>query len=516
VRHAAWWRTAALLMILAATVGGDDSSAQTAGGDSPAAGDASVSPLLAHDHWAVRAARRLEAMGLAPGFLTAHAGASRGAVLEALLEADHRVEPGTPASYLVHAWVERFAEEFSEYAPRRGRSSVLLGSSVGVGFDHHEGTLVPARGAFHQRIDPEPVPAASRPLGSALLAGRPAGWASVLARPALVGSRFEVSEWEVRAGAGPIALSALRQPLAYGPVAGGGIVFGGNAAFARVQLETSRPIRLPGFLAAAGRTTFHTFATKLTEERHQGDPWFWGARVAAQPHRRLTIGVNRGAIFGGDHIETRVTLPNVARMLVGMLSVDFENQVVSADFRYRLPTESVVPLTAHLEWGAEDAAGAWWDVPGISAGLTIPALPGAPEVQLGVEYTTLAGFCCGNPPWYFHLMHPGNWVAGGAPLGHRLGGHGREFLLHGAADLAAAALRTEIRAFVRDRPVDGFDTSVRAGNLFGPPRFGSSHGGDVAASVRVSPRLELHLDAGYEAGRGWAERRASASANLLF
>ncbi|HEU0077787.1 MAG TPA: capsule assembly Wzi family protein, partial [Longimicrobiaceae bacterium] len=337
-----------------------------------------------------------------------------------------------------------------------------------------------------------------------------------VAEPRLSEEGVWIPRWDLTAGWGPVALSVGEEPVGYGPGEGGGIVLSGARALPRAQVETSRPLALPGFLRSLGPVSLHTFLTRLDERRHPGDPYLWGMRVALRPHPRLTVGVNRASIFGGDSVATEAGPGSVGRMLLGMLSEDFENQVVAAEFRYRLPTESVLPVTLYLEWGADDGAGAWWDVPARVLGAYVPAVPGAPAVAAGAEYTSFATLCCGNPGWYTHAAQPGGWAAEGETLGHPLGGEGREFLLDSRADLAQARLRLEGRAFRRERGREGYDMFVRSGNLFAPGRAGWSTGASAGAHWRVSPRTELRLRALREVGSEWRSHELDLNASVLF
>ncbi|MDP9348348.1 MAG: capsule assembly Wzi family protein, partial [Gemmatimonadota bacterium] len=313
-----------------------------------------------------------------------------------------------------------------------------------------------------------------------------------------------------------LALSAGVEPVGYGPGRGGGIVFSGGAPLPRVQVQTTRPLLLPGWLRFLGPVSGHTSLTRLDEARHPGDPFLLGMRAAIRPHPRFTAAVNRGSIFGGDSVSYALNARNVVRMLLGMLTYDFENQVVSADFTFRAPTERVLPLTLYLEWGAEDAAGAWWDVPARVVGAFTPAVPGAPQLSLGAEYTHFSLYCCGNPPWYLHAGQRGGWAARDVPLGHPLGGEGREVLLYGGADLLGARLRLDGRAFQRERGREGYDTFVRAGNLFAPERAGTSHGVQLDGSWRFARGTELRVSGVRELGERWAAHQVSIRMLTLF
>jgi hypothetical protein len=284
-------------------------------------------------------------------------------------------------------------------------------------------------------------------------------------------------------------------------------VLSGAVPLDRIEVTTRRPIRLPSVLSKLGPVAFHTFLSRLSEERHPGDPYFWGARGVLQPHPRLELAVQRASMFGGSGTDTPITVGNVLRMLGGGLGgLGFENQVVSASGRFRLPSEPILPLTVYLEWGAEDAAGAWWDVPGYVVGIETPAVPGLPELSGGVEYASLAASCCGNPPWYRHHAFEGSWASRDAPLGHPLGGNGSELLGHASLDLLDSRLRLDGRVFHRRRLDD---------NLFVAGRAGGSNGWAVDAAWRIVPHSELFLAAAREDADGWSENMVRAGGRLF-
>lgn len=477
-----------------------------------------ASPLLPPDHWAVRAANRAEALGLAPGYLPAQRAVPRAQVAAALREAEGRARAHAPKlASLAAAWWRRFRSEFPEYdgAPGRGGGPALLGGRASLGYSGWSGGLRPATGLFEARTDPVPLADRSEAHTTASVAVSAAPWLALAAAPALSTDGAVLQRWDVVLAGGPLTVAVGEQPVGYGPGLGGGIVLS-ETPLRRVQLQTRRPVTLPGPLAWLGPASLHLFGSQLGGARHPGDPWFGGLRVALRPHPRLTVGVNRAALFGGDSIRTPTTPRNVARLLVGRHTGDFEDQVVSADARLRLPTERVLPATVYLEWGAEDASGGWWDVPATLVGVFLPALPAAPQVAIGAEWTRFAAHCCGNPPWYAHAAFPGGWANGDAPLGHPLGGEGSEALVYGNADLADSRVRLGGRLFRRDRGTVGFaETIQRAGNLYVPTRAGESWGGFLNAAWRIAGS-ELELDLFREAGAGWREQRVVAGATLFF
>jgi hypothetical protein len=208
----------------------------------------------------------------------------------------------------------------------------------------------------------------------------------------------------------------------------------------------------------------------------------------------------------------------VLKMLAGVVRSDFENQVISLDARYRLPTDRVLPVTAYIEWGADDAAGAMDETPGRLIGLFAPALPGAPQVGAGVEYTYFKAWCCGHGPWYLNATFPGNWAVRGRPLGHPLGGEGAEYAAYAQADAWDARLRLDTRAWIRDRSDRSLNGTIYqgGGNLFTPQRTGRSVGGTVDAALRLAPRAEARATWMLDDGRGWREQALSAGLAWTF
>jgi len=474
--------------------------------------DFHASPLLPFEHWAVQAARRAEAMGLTR-FFPAQRAVPRAAVARALEEAARNAE--SPAlQRLTAGLAARFQDEFPEYGGYRGFGpATLLGGSAAVGYDRATGRLAPVAGYQGLGARPEPLPDVSDPRATLAL-GLATEWAAVSGEGAYRGGEAVVRGWDAAVGAGAFQLSVGREPVGYGYGEGGGIVYSNPDALPRVELQTTRPIRLPWVLRGIGPVTVHTFAGPVSDPaRHPTNPYLWGFRAAVQPHPRLTFAANRGSMFGGDGDPT--TFGRVLKMLVGVVHSEFENQVISFEGRYRLPTDRVLPVTAYMEWGADDAAGALDETPARVIGLFLPSLPGAPEAGMGVEYTFFKAGCCGHGPWYQNTTFPGAWAAHGRPLGHPLGGEGAEYAAYAQADLAGARLHLDGRAYLRDRTA-GSLARYGGGNLFTPDREGRARGGSLEAALRLRPRADLRAGFALEDGDGWREQSFHAALAWLF
>lgn len=478
-------------------------------------GDSPASPLLPADHWAVRAADRAEALGLADNYLPAQNAVPRAVVYAVLEHAASRSAQRPGMERVAAGWLARFREEFPEYGDDAGGDALVvpLGGHAAAGWANEAGRLSPAIGYYvGLRNDPEPVPDVSTPrLDLALGTGdgrRAAAW--MLGRWDERG--VDVARWEAAFSAGPVGLSVGKQPVGYGWGEGGTMVLS-ETLLPRVEAQTLRPVRLPGFLRPFGGVTLHTFASPLGGRRHPEEPWLWGARLAFQPHRRLTFAVNRASIFGGD---AEITAGKLGKMFLGVIRAsDFENQVLGLEGRWRLPTDAVLPATVYLEWAADDGAGALHEMPAQVGGILLPALPGLPEVSAGAEYARVTSLCCGHGPWYFNSAQPGNWARGTRPLGHPLGGEGWEAAGYARAELRGARLRMHLRGYVRGYRDDSLPV-FGGGNLFAPARVGRGTGFQADAAYRLRPHAEIRAAARRETGDDWREHAFDAAVAVFF
>ncbi|HEU0014321.1 MAG TPA: capsule assembly Wzi family protein, partial [Longimicrobium sp.] len=281
---------------------------------------------------------------------------------------------------------------------------------------------------------------------------------------------------------------------------------------ARAELRTDRPLRLPSVLRHLGPLTLETFVARIDGDRHPDEAWLWGARLAGRPHPRLTLGINRASLFGTE--AEPATAGRVLRMFVGVIrNSDFENQVLSFDAAWRLPTEDLVPATVYLEWGADDGAGALNEQPARIVGIRLPGAFSFPELTLGAEYTRIQA-CCGHGSWYFNGTFRGNWAVRDRPLAHPLGGQGWEGM--GYVEVDGDVLRLEGRGFARSRHDDNRFV-FGGGNLFTPGHEGRSYGGSVEGVLRLARGVELRAGLYREDGdNNWREERRHVEVTARF
>ncbi len=482
-----------------------------------------ASPLVPPDHWAWAAVRRLDVLGLTPP------GFDRGRSLRTRRElawlfewaAAYAVRERPRFAALAQGYRELFREEFGDVlggagadslaSPGRGRrfSAALTGgyerlsgrASTGVGYLEPDWT-----GAG-------PVPDSARGYLAPELAAVVSSHLSLHAEPVIRSGGVGLRQADVVAVLGPIGAWAGRRTVRFGPGEWGGIVLDDRVPLDGFGAFLARPIRLPWIFRAAGPLQVETFVSKVYGGDRIRDPFFVAFRGALAPSRRLTLGLNRAAMFAGRGNEP-ITLRNMAFLLFGGTgggispnAGGFANDVLSADFTYRPPLERWLPLVLYLEWGTDDEAGMYLQAPAIIAGIRNDAVPGSPWLSLGVERTQFAMSdpVKGHTLWYRDWSLRNGWADDGVPVGHPLGGEGTEVLGTAAADLLDARLRITVHAFRRHRGNQ---------NLFAPERMGVSHGGELRLAGRLRSDLELRFDGGAERGAGGAWSTSAVSASL--
>jgi hypothetical protein len=324
-------------------------------------------------------------------------------------------------------------------------------------------------------------------------------------------------EWRIPAAAvtgalGPIDVWAGRRRLHYGAGGGGAVVLGSGTGiepdladrmFATVDglgVHVRRPFHFPSFLRFLGPTRIEVVAGRLPRNGNVERPYVVFGRLIGSPFtRRLTLGLNRGAIFGGTN--NPVTPRRLAGLLLGLHQAGFENQVVSAVLRFR-PPAGALPLEFYYEGGMDDTAGSFWDVPATVVGVDVGALPGLSAVAAGFEHTRYARLCCGNTIWYRSVFFRGSWADEGRLFAHPLGGHGREWLAHLRVDLPQRGLLLRAEVMARRRGAE---------NLYAPEREGRSYGGSVSVWYAPRPATVLRFDAGFEDAQRWTLHRLGAT-----
>lgn len=468
-----------------------------------------VSTLLPPQHWAVRAAARLDGVGLVTGWLPANQAAPLYMVWAALCEGARRAETERPEMAAVaRGWKEKLQAEWRGIDEKGTWRFTGGQASVGYRWD----------GVSPSPQEPPPEawsltpPKDSTPYVTASAAGNLSDYLSLLVAP--VATTWQV-RWvgELVAGIGPVSISAGRAPGQTGFGApGGSVVLGGDALRDRLAFQIFRPVDI-----WIGLLTLDVSLASMKPPHHTDGTLLWEWALQYQPVPRLTFALQSGIMMGGETYEQITGQPFGFKDFLKTITYQgngTENNVFSFSARWRLPTESWVPLTVYLDWGGDDNGGAWYQAPGMDVGFTIPSLPFAPEVSVGLEWSFFGEWCetqsggafCRSPGyplnWYTHAY---SWTAVEQPLGHRMGGNGRELFLYAAADLLDARLLIRGDVFLRDR----FSRNLYA------PYTGQGGGFDLEATWRVGIG-EVGLSGRLETGGGWTGGGAGARATVFF
>lgn len=499
---------AALLVALCAPVTAQDAPApgDTAPRLAPAT-DCTPPVLLPAAHWGSGAARRVALAGPYEMASTATGSLPLRTVRRALQAA----AAGAETAALREAAAAYLARLDLEY-PRTARKAGGLCPAaadvrVELGYGESRGLHRPGFG-YQREFDwtgAFPVDPLSSPAGGTTFV---LGLASVAGHFEFMADDDGVAlrDGHVAGQLGDVVLWAGRRAINYGPAGSGGIVFAGRTPVTGVGAVVTDPLNLPGFLGFLGPIGMESFFSRARGGERIIDPWLWGARITASPHRRFRIGASRGTMFGGEG-NTPVTFRYALQMMMGMHSGEageFDNHFGAVDLRYRPPH---VPLDLYLEWGMNDSAGAWWAIPARLVGIDWPALPFAPGVGVGAEFARFPRECCGNPIWYRNWSIRMGWTNDGELLGHPLGGHGTELALRTDAVLASGVVVLHGRAFRRNRG---------DGNMLWPQWGGTSVGAEGSLQVQPGPGAGMVLRGFIETGDDWRGGRLFAGLTWSF
>jgi hypothetical protein len=331
-----------------------------------------------------------------------------------------------------------------------------------------------------------------------------AGWLEDDLRVQVATLAFRIGAFDAWAG---------RRHLHYGTAHGGGTVLGTGfhdnadmtqrsyASFDGVGIYVREPFHFPWVLRYLGPIRIEVAGGKLARNGIVDDPFIVFGRLFGMPFtRRITLGINRGAIFGGEGND--ITAARLFGLLIGLHGGEhgeFENQIFSTIARFRPPLGSL-GVELYAEVGMDDTAGAIEDTPGIIAGADIGFIPGLPAVSFAVEHAQFPHSCCGNPIWYRSVFYRGSWSDEGRLFTHPLAGHGKEWRAHASVDLPRSGVLLNVDAFMRRRGEE---------NLLAPQRQGSSHGGSATVEYRHRSGFGVRFDGTIERAEAWDAHRAA-------
>jgi hypothetical protein len=312
-------------------------------------------------------------------------------------------------------------------------------------------------------------------------------------------AEIDDADVQLNVSAGYFGAWVGQRPLGYGVGNSGGLVLNAHTLLGG-GVFLPKPLHLPAL--GPVRLEMHVSqidnVLNLNSVERAIEPWFWTARLSAEPLNALRIGINRAMMFGGEG-NVPVTFSRVVKNMLGIYTENsFANQVFSVDLLFRVPG---APLTAYFDWAADDAAGGWRDVPGLLAGVEYAHIDSNFDIAVGAEHVQFSGVCCSNSIWYRNSWFRGSWADGEDELGHPLGGHGREWRLFGSGSVRGGRYSGRAAVFARDR---------HAENIFEPAWREKSTGLQGGADVMIIDRVWLQADGEIEWGDAdWSASRLS-------
>ena len=461
------------------------------------------------DHWTRRSIARLAATGRLPVEYAALAWPARRSTIRNILTdaAADTTTDGRPASTdaaTAMAWLERFDREFGtvhSLNPFLHARSPVLAATADEGRLATGHTIPSPRGFDY--VGPSP---ANNVTGLFVEIDGGASFGHGLGVSAL--ARFRAVEWQ-RTGrrtndrletvflsanyrTGDLDLWFGRRAVAFGPVPNGGLTLSGSIPLLGGGFDTPSGFRLPGFLAGLGRVRVNQVVSRFKRSGDISHPWFVATRLSFAPTDRISVGINRAALFGGEGNEP-VTLGRVLLMAFGITDSrgkdsDFENQVASLDVAWNAGRSVLL----WAEYGFDDAGTSFILVPGLTVGVVWSSPAWARSLSIGGSVTGIASSCCGHPAWYVHGALADGWADGGVPLGHPLGGNGLEAGVDVSFDPIEEPVLARGRLFIRDRGRE---------NLYALERHGRTAGFEAwlqawLGSFRLEPSFEVEVGAG--------------------
>ena len=462
-----------------------------------------AAPLLAPDHWVYSALSRVDALSGAG--LSFDGGANTLSAIEAAARLRAHTESTDPARRAMAAAYWQLLElEFSGL--QRSTATRVLQIAPGLGALAEEGVAAPGSGFIRGE---DFTGARELPDRSGLVGEFHAS--ALTSRAALqLSLSYHDTDVSLRgthavAALGNVNLWAGNRRLRFGNE--NGFVLSGAIDVSGGGLFLNEPVRLPWIFRHLGPFRFELFLSQMDSSGIVQDPFFWGARGSIQPTRNLILGLNRAAIFGGD--GNSGSLLDFLEMLVGGYGGElgeFENQVVSADFRWVLPSDQQ-SIELYGEWAADDGSGMWHLAPALRAGIALPALAGWRHGFASVEGAYMGAKPANyNTYWYRNVYFRGSWAKDDVLLGHPLGGHGREIRLSLGSDLGLGKLQLRASGFARERGDE---------NTWSPERAGNSLGVTTMINARWRA-LDLSLRGEFEKAGGWKSNQLRLLARTYF
>lgn len=251
-----------------------------------------------------------------------------------------------------------------------------------------------------------------------------------------------------------IELTAGRQALWWGPGHHGSLLLSDNARpFDLIKLTNPRPKVLPWLLKYLGPVKFTAFVTELEEDRVIPSPYLAGLRLDIKPHRYVSIGASRTAIFGGSgrKVDAGVIWDVITAQSEGNAADEPGNQLGSVDLKIVLPFD-MQKVVVYGEVGGEDEAGSLPSRAAYLMGAYLPAAFGVDALDLRLEYGQTY---IGDYPrvWYNHHLYRSGYTYYGKVIGHHMGTDAKDIYVSAVYYSDAGEFQAAVDLETSARPV---------------------------------------------------------------
>lgn len=233
---------------------------------------------------------------------------------------------------------------------------------------------------------------------------------------------------------GPVAVSAGRQPLVWGPGHDGGFLLTANAPpVPAVRLGLTAPHAFEGWWAWLGTWDFSYLLGRLEPDRVVPKPYLTGLRLLWMPTARLELGASRTILLGGEG-QPSLSWTDYLAILGGRNIAhgpDTSDSIAALDAAYTLPLAGGRAARLYGEWAGEDEAHQFHlpTKPAVRGGLYLAGLgPGGRFTARG-EFAATDVFydhaLWGHDFWYAHGTYQSGYTYRGRILGDAMGADAR-------------------------------------------------------------------------------------------
>jgi hypothetical protein len=233
---------------------------------------------------------------------------------------------------------------------------------------------------------------------------------------------------------GPVAVSAGRQPLVWGPGHDGGFLLTDNAApVPAVRMGLTSPHAFQGWWAWLGTWDFSYLLGRLEPDRVVPKPYLTGLRILWMPTARLELGAGRTILLGGEG-RPGLSWTDYLAILGGRNIAhgpDNSDSIAGLDAAYTLPLPGGRAVRLYGEYAGEDEVHQSHlpIKPAVRGGLYLAGIGPGGRFTARAEFAATDVFynhaVWGHDFWYAHSTYQSGYTYRGRILGDAMGADAR-------------------------------------------------------------------------------------------